>query len=272
MAMRGVFCGLKLCIAKFVLLESQVKGRSGLMRRRLGKGKAIRFSVLSLLPPGEGGRRPDEGRGAGQPSGKAKDADATLTRRLRRHPLPGGEGIEPTAIGGELNGPTGKGKVWLIVGLCVLVLMILVAFNRRNVNAGLNVPIRFDDFAFTVVAASKNVGEGIPPGRAHYVVSLQIANRAKRVDFRFKTEEAVLIDAAGREYHVSAEAQRALETATGQPDPTAKPLPAGTTVVKDLVFDVPREVEQPHMKVMSGGPVGAVLETVFFGRKQFVLP
>ena len=166
----------------------------------------------------------------------------------------------------------GKGKVWLIVGVCVLALLILVALHRSNVNAGLNVPIRFDDFAFTVVAAHKDVGEGIPPGRAHYVVTLRIANQAKRVDFRFKEQDVVLIDAARREYRVSSEAQRAHEAAMGKADPTAKPLPAGTTVLKELVFDVPEGVDRPHMKVMPGGPVGAVLETVFFGRKQFVLP
>ena len=166
----------------------------------------------------------------------------------------------------------GKGKVWLIAGFCVLVLMILVAFNRRNVTAGLNVPIRFDDFAFTVVAARKDVGEGLPEGRAHYVVTLRVANRAKRVDFRFREEDVVLIDAAGREYRVSPAAQRAHEAANGQIDPTAKPLAAGTVVLKDLIFDVPRDVEQPRMRVMPGGPVGNVLETVFFGRKQFKLP
>jgi hypothetical protein len=167
----------------------------------------------------------------------------------------------------------GSVKVWvLIVGFCVLALMGLIARTRRNITVGLNVPIVIDDFAFTVVSARKEVGEGIPSGRAHYVLALRIANQASRRDFRFREPNAVLIDAAGREFHVSPEAQRAHEKATGQADPTAKPLPAGTVVLKDLVFDVPREMEKPHLKVMAAGPTAHVVEKIVFGRRGFALP
>jgi hypothetical protein len=160
----------------------------------------------------------------------------------------------------------------LIFGFCVLGLMALITFTRRNITVGLNVPILIDDFAFTVVSARKEVGKGIPSGRAHYVLMLRIANQASRRDFRFKEQNAVVIDASGREYHVSPEAQRAHESAAGQADPTAKPLPAGTVVLKDLVFDVPRELEKPRLKVMAAGPAANVVERIVFGRREFALP
>ena len=80
------------------------------------------------------------------------------------------------------------------------------------------------------------------------------------------------MDATGREFYVSREAQRAHESATGQFDATAKPLPAGTVVLKDLVFDVPRELEKPRLRVMEAGPTAYVVERMVFGRREFALP
>jgi hypothetical protein len=164
----------------------------------------------------------------------------------------------------------GISKVWLVVGFCVLGLILFVALNRRNISAGLNTPIRLDDFVFTIVSAKKVPDARGSSGRVRYVVTMRIANQAKRVDWRFQSIDPVLIDSTGRAYSISPEAQRAHEAETGQPDPTAQPIPAGKVVLKDLVYEVPADLEEPSMKLLGGA--GDVLETVFFGRKRFILP
>jgi hypothetical protein len=164
----------------------------------------------------------------------------------------------------------GGAKVWLVAGFCTVAFVVFVAMNRKNVSAGLNMPIRLDDFVFTIVSAKKVPDVKGPSGQARYIVTMRIANQAKRVDWRFESIDPVLVDSAGREFHIAQEAQRAHQTETGQPDPTALPIPAGKVVLKDLVYEVPAEVEKPTMKLGAGA--GDLLETVFFGRKRFVLP
>jgi hypothetical protein len=161
-------------------------------------------------------------------------------------------------------------KVWLVVGICTLVLILLLTMTRKNVSAGLNTPIRLDDFVFTIEAARKVPEAKAPPGKVRYIVTMRIANQAKRVDWNFQSINPVLIDATGREYPIAPEAQKAHQDELGQPDPTAKPIPAGGVIVKDLVYEVPADMEKPSMKLLGG--VSDVLETVILGKKRFVLP
>jgi hypothetical protein len=161
-------------------------------------------------------------------------------------------------------------KVWLFVGICALVFVLFLAVNRKNVSAGLNTPIRLDDFVFTIESARKVPEAKAPSGRVRYVVTMRIANQAKRVDWKFDSIDPVLIDASSREYHIVPDAQKSHQAELGQPDPTAHPIPAGGVVIKDLVYEVPADMEHPSMKLMGG--VGDVLETVLLGKKRFVLP
>jgi hypothetical protein len=160
----------------------------------------------------------------------------------------------------------------LVIGLVLLVLL-----TRRNVTVGLNAPIRYDDFVFTVLAARRTTPEqriapGHVPGTIDLVVSLEISNRARRVDFKFNDSMPVLVDEKGRTYQVSRTAQAALDAANGKGNPASRPIPPGTKVVRDLVFEVPPDVKSPHLRIMMGGRIGDVLETTLFGRKQFALP
>jgi hypothetical protein len=174
-------------------------------------------------------------------------------------------------------GRRGKVVATVIAVLLVLGLTLLVLLNQRNVNSGLNAPIQFDDFAFTVRGVRKTtpeqrIGPKSTAGKVDLVVTLEIWNRAKRVDYTFDDSFPVLIDARGTVYHVSPEAQKALDSASGRGNPAAKPLPAGSKVTRDLVFEVPADLEKPRLKILMGGRAGDILETVFFGRKQFLLP
>jgi hypothetical protein len=164
-----------------------------------------------------------------------------------------------------------------VLALAFVAVLILLTLNRRNVNAGLNTPVRFDDFVFTVLSSRKAapdewIGLGPSPGNVKYVVTMRIDNRAKRVPFRFKDAAPLLIDGRGKEYPTDVASMRAREATSGRGNTTAGSIPAGTSVVKDLVFEVPATVERPTLTLMQGGRVGEFLETSLFGRKRFVLP
>ena len=149
----------------------------------------------------------------------------------------------------------------VIALMCVSMLLgflILIALNRKNVKAGLNTPIRFDDFDFQVnnvkiTAADSN-------GRVNYTVTLHIDNRAKRVPFTFDERRVVVRDSLGRSF------------LTVPPAAAPSILPAGSNATFDLRFDLPADISTPRMRVLASGPVGDVLEFLIFGDKEFSLP
>ena len=135
--------------------------------------------------------------------------------------------------------------------------LILVGSNRRNVKAGLNTPIQYDDFVFRV--ESVKVLDGKNTAQATYEVTLRVDNKAKRVAFNFDDARTVIVDGAGTKYGPTA------------PAPIAT-IPAGSHDVHVIQYDVPREIKDPRLKVLASDAVGDFLEFVIFGEKEFSLP
>jgi hypothetical protein len=160
----------------------------------------------------------------------------------------------------------------VIVGLCLVLLAILAALNRRNQVVGLNQEIQYDDFAFSVLgsrtATSLGAGESqADTAGAFYVVTMKVANHARRVDFTLDKSVAILVDDEEREYHLSPEGQRALDFARKQQDECGGPIPAGASCTTEIVFELPAGVRVSHFKVSGGGPAGDILDTIFYGKK-----
>jgi Domain of unknown function (DUF4352) len=160
----------------------------------------------------------------------------------------------------------------VIVGLCLVLLAILAALNRRNQAVGLNQEIQYDDFAFSVLgtrtATSLGTGESQANSvGAYYVVTMKVANHARRVDYTLDKAIAVLVDDEGREFHLSLDGQRALDSAREKRDECDAPLPAGASCVTEIVFELPAGARASYLRVSEGGPAGDILDTVFYGRK-----
>ena len=145
----------------------------------------------------------------------------------------------------------------VVMGL-LLGFVVLIAANRRNVKAGLNTPIRFDDFDFQV--KNVQITPGISKGLVSYTITLQVDNRAKRVPFTFDERRVVVRDNAERSFR------------TVPPAAAPSVLPAGTNASFDLRFDLPVDIGAPRMRVLASGPVGDMLEFLLFGDKEFSLP
>lgn len=172
---------------------------------------------------------------------------------------------------------TSKGvaaTVGIVAAIGVSLLATLAVLNRRDQFVGLNQEIQYDDFAFSVQAVRKtnSLGDGEFKTNAqglYYVVTLKIANRAKRVDYRFKYHSAKLVDGGNKEFGLSVAGQRALESTTGKR--CSDPIHAGESCVTEVVFDLPSGSELKQFRISEGGLVGDILDVIFYGKKRIEL-
>jgi hypothetical protein len=165
--------------------------------------------------------------------------------------------------------------VAVLAGFGLILLWLLGAQSKRELVVGLNQEIQFDDFAFSALGTRKGAALGNeaaqkPSEGVYYIVTLKVANHAKRVDFQLKQTTAVLIDGAGKEYYISAPGQAALDSTLSQKDACKEALPAGASCVTELVFDVPADISNPHIK-MSFGKIGDFLDSIFYGKRKIAL-
>ena len=165
-------------------------------------------------------------------------------------------------------------SVAIVAAIGISLVALLAVLNRRDQTAGLNQEIQYDDFAFSVqgVRKANSLGSGESQTNAqgvYYVVTLKIANHAKRVDYTFKKTSAVLLDDARREFHLSESGQRALEST--QSNNCGGPIPAGASCTTEVAFEVPESARVSQLKISEGGSIGDILDFVFYGTKRIAL-
>lgn len=163
--------------------------------------------------------------------------------------------------------------VAIVAAIGVSLLAMLAALNRRTQTVGLNQEIQYDDFAFSVLgvrqATALGKGDSQAPNGVYYVVTIKVANHAKRVDYTFKKASAILVDDAGREFHLSENGQQALEST--QSDKCSGPIPAGASCIAEVAFEVPENAHVLQLKFSEGGSIGDILDFVFYGTKRIGL-
>jgi len=164
--------------------------------------------------------------------------------------------------------------VLIAAGVFLSLIAMVVTLNRRDQLVGVNKEIQFDDFAFSVtgIRRAKSLGEGeyesIARGN-YYVLSIRIANHAKRISYSFDNKIAVLTDEKGRDFRFSPDGQRALDGSNGHAL-CHDPIPAGKECIAEVAFDLPDEATPSRLRI-SSGPVGDLLEFVFFGTRRIDL-
>jgi Domain of unknown function (DUF4352) len=163
----------------------------------------------------------------------------------------------------------------VIVG--IVLLGIIALLNRRSQTVGLNQEIQYDDFAFAALgvrqAATLGSAPDAPPAQGVYViVTMKVANHARRVDFTFDKATVILIDEQGNEYHWADGAQQTFDAQRTASERCAEPIAAGATCITEVVFDLPATARITQVRISGGGAVGDVLDTVFYGKKRIALP
>lgn len=162
----------------------------------------------------------------------------------------------------------------IVAAVSVSLLAMLALLNRRDQTVGLNQEIQYDDSAFSVrdVRKAESLGTGESQARAqgvYYIVTLKIANHAKRVDYTFRMSSARLVDVEEKEFRMSIDGQQALEASIGKR--CSSPIPAGASCISEVVFDLPADAELKHLRISEGGLIGDVLDFVFYGAKRIAV-
>ena len=125
--------------------------------------------------------------------------------------------------------------------------------------------IHHDDFEYSVqkVDRTDRIGDR-QAGGTFYIVTFQVENRARRVDHRWSNDIAYIVDGSGRQYEHDGPAQRTLEAVKpfGYKDRYVTPAEAVVTTM--LVFDLPKDVREPYLKVR-----GEFLMGDLFDAKQY---
>ena len=164
-----------------------------------------------------------------------------------------------------------------LIVVCIALLGILALLNRHSQVVGLNQEIQYDDFAFAALGARQtaSIGNALDEQRArgvYTIVTMKVVNHARRVDFTFDKSTVILVDEQGNEYHWSADVQHAFDATRPHVAQCAEPIPAGASCTTEVVFDVPAAARIAQVRISGGGPVGDVLDTIFYGKKRIALP
>ena len=132
--------------------------------------------------------------------------------------------------------------------------------------------IHHDDFEYSVesVETMDRIGDRLPAGR-FYVVTFQVENRARAVNHRWGNDIAYLVDERGREYENDDSAQTVLAHVDPFERKGSYVTPAGVTERTRLVFDVPRAVHEPYLKVRGFLLMGDVFDGDQFRRTRVKL-
>jgi uncharacterized protein DUF4352 len=133
-------------------------------------------------------------------------------------------------------------------------------------------PIRQDDFLYTVVGVSKAHALGNDDHRVvarglFYVATIEVANQALRVSYRWDPSIVYVTDAAGRKYQVSLDGQRALDAAK----PTDLIVEPGSATRFQVAFDLPSGVARPELAFSNGILMGDVFNGAAYMRARVPL-
>jgi hypothetical protein len=162
----------------------------------------------------------------------------------------------------------------IVAAVGVSLLAAVAVLNRRDQIVGLNQEIQYDDFAFSILGVRKAYAVGNDDSKTKaqgvfYILTIKIANHAKRVNYTFKKSSPRLVDVEEKEFRPSAVGQQALEATLGPQ--CSSPIPAGASCVSDVVFDLPEGAEVTEFRISHGGLIGDILNVVFFGKKRIEL-
>lgn len=133
---------------------------------------------------------------------------------------------------------------------------------------GLHVPIRHDDFMYSVqrVTRQDHIGPLKPAGQ-FWIVTFRVDNQAVRVGHDWANTTAFVIDGT-RTYENRTDAQRRLNQLEPFGWQPAYHTPAGQTDSTRLVFDLPASVRKPFLQVRGEWLMGDALDGNQFERTK----
>jgi hypothetical protein len=227
------------------------------LAEKVGKGLLLWLGVcfallLILRKPGGGGLGLAMTTGMGLFAGTLTAADAWIASRrglARRVAL-------------------GMGA-WLGVYAAAL---LIVSLSSREQTLGLNEAKAFCGFYLdchlhaSVVNVQKVKSLGALPDQrvaqgVYYVVTVRISSDARRATLKPHRLAATVVDSLGNVYERSSEGEKALDRTI----PFEQPVGPGGFYTKDIVFDLPSNVQTPRLLITEGPWVGRLVERFLIG-------
>lgn len=104
-----------------------------------------------------------------------------------------------------------------------------------------------------------------------YVVKLRVSSNARQATLQMGNPEIMVLDDDGHRYGRSAAAEELVEKLSGNSDGFSRPVTAGSSFVKTVVFDIPTNARAPRLLVSDARGVDAVLEALLIGDEDSFL-
>jgi len=160
----------------------------------------------------------------------------------------------------------------VLVAAAIAVVATALASPGATHDVAIGQPIRQDDFTYTVLGFSRSQDVGLGRDRVRakgvfYVVTIEVDNQAKVVSFRWDPSIAAIVDAHGRRYEFSVDAQRVLDAGSGEGQVVA----AGDARKFLVAFDVPSTIVRPALSLSNGILMGDVFDLAAYARARVPL-
>ena len=161
-----------------------------------------------------------------------------------------------------------------------LVLIILTAVFISSCSSqkvtektiGIKENIHHDDFEYSVVDFYKTDNiSGQKANGTFYVVTFQVQNKAKRVNHEWDNNIAYMTDENNKEYANLNDKQKSLNSVKPFNLKDKYITPAGATELTTFVFDIPKEVNQPYLKVRGEFLMGDMFDGSQFANTKIKL-
>jgi hypothetical protein len=143
----------------------------------------------------------------------------------------------------------------------LFVITLFSSCSKEEKVISLKENIHHDDFEYSVQSVEKADSIGaIKAKGTFYIVTFRVENKAKRVNHEWENSIAYIVGKDGKEYENSNDLQNDLAKIKLFVPKVKHNTPAGETESAILVFDVPKELKEPFLKVRGSFLMGDMFD------------
>ena len=154
--------------------------------------------------------------------------------------------------------------------------LVTVSSESRERVLGLNEEKRFCGFYFdchrmvSVTSVSRAASLGAPPEErkadgVFYIVTVKVSNDATRAALALESPSAKIVDSRGRCFERDEEAESDLQKSQGRLASIEQAVGPGSSITKDLVFDLPPDAESLRLFISEGDRLSRLIELFVIG-------
>lgn len=168
----------------------------------------------------------------------------------------------------------------LMFGLLVVYggVLLAVSLTSREIVLNHGVPKRFCGFYLDchMAAAVESVDRtpaigGVRATGTYYVVNVRVSSDARRATLWMGDPDIFAVDAGGTRYRRDAAAEREMEQLARDSGTFSRPVVAGGSFTKPVVFDIPTGATNLRMMITDARGVDRVLEALLIGDEDSLL-